>query len=342
MAITEATLKERIKDENCPLYVLYGEEPYLVEQYTRLIVKQTVGEEADAFDLQQFDGQSVTLPQLEEAVEALPMLTEKKCVLVRDMDASAGDAEGLLGLIRNLPDSCVLVFRQMTVQPGTKKAWKTFLDEAASVGIVARLDRKSEADAAKLLMAGAKRRGCTLDQRDAVYLVGQVGNDLNLLLRELDKLCALAGEGEITREMIDRAATKNLEAKVFDLSKAILRRDTPQALQLLHRFAVQREDPVPILGVLSSAYADLYRAKVAVTAGQSADTLAADFKTTYTHKEWRLRNAARDGARLSTDTLRRSLEVLAQTDNALKQTNADGRSLLEQTVVKLIRLIQEG
>ena len=110
----------------------------------------------------------------------------------------------------------------------------------------------------------------------------------------------------------------------------------------MHQLAVQREEPIPILGVLSSAYADLYRAKVAVTAGQPADTLAADFKTTYARKEFRLRNAARDCARLSTDTLRRSLEVLAQTDNALKQTNADGRSLLEQTVVKLIRLLREG
>ncbi|MBQ9859514.1 MAG: DNA polymerase III subunit delta [Clostridia bacterium] len=342
MAMTEATLKERIKSGACPLYVLYGEEPYLVEQYTRLIVKHTVGEAADAFDLQQFDGQSLTLPQLEEAVEALPMLTEKKCVLVRDMDASAGDAEGLLRLIRNLPDSCVLVFRQMTVQPSSKKAWKTFLEEAEEVGTVAKLDRKSTTDAAKLLMAGAKRRGCAIDQRDAVYLVEQVGNDLNLLLRELDKLCALVGAGDITRETIDRAATKNLEAKVFDLSKAILRRDTPQALNLLHQFAIQREDPLPILGTLSAAYADLYRAKAAVTAGQPADSLAADFKTTYARKEWRLRNAARDGARLSTDTLRRSLEVLAQADNALKQTGVDGRGLLEQTVVKLIRLVQEG
>lgn len=342
MAMTEKELKERIKGGNCPLYVLYGEESYLVEQYTHLIVKQTVGEAADAFDLQRFDGQSVTLPQLEEAVEALPLMTDKKCVLVRDMDASVGDTEGLLRLLDTLPDSCVLVFRQMTVQPGSKKAWKTFLDKAAAVGVVAKLDKKTPADIAKMLVAGAKRRGCELDQRDAVYLVEQAGNDLNLLLRELDKLCALAGGGEITRAMIDKAATKNLEAKVFDLSKAILRRDTAQALSLLHQLEIQREDPLPILGTLSAAYADLYRAKVAVNAGQPADCLAADFKTTYAGKAWRLSNAARDAGRLSTDTLRRSLDVLAQADTALKQNNSGPRVLLEQTVTKLIRLVQEG
>lgn len=53
-------------------------------------------------------------------------------------------------------------------------------------------------------------------------MVEQCGDELHLLLNELDKLCALAGEGEITREMIETAGTKNLEASVFDLSKAIL------------------------------------------------------------------------------------------------------------------------
>jgi len=339
--MTEAQLKDLIKAGNCPLYVLYGEESYLTEQYARLIAKHTVGEGADAFNLQKFDGQTLTLPQLEEAVEALPLMAEKKCVLVRDMDVSADVADGLEALIRNLPDTCVLVLWQMTVQPDSRKGWKSVLKAAESVGTVMEFKKKTAADAAKMLASGAKRRGCVLDTRDAAYLVEQAGNDLNLLLRELDKLCALAGEdGEITRALIDKAATKNLEAKVFDLSKAILRRDAGQALDLLYQLAVQRADPIVILATLSGAYADLYRAKVAVTAGVPAESLAEDFN--YKGKEWRLRNAARDAGRLSVATLRRAIEVLAKADTALKLNHSGDRILLEQTVMQLIELMREG
>ena len=342
MVMTETQLKDRIKAGDCSLYVLYGAESYLTEQYTKKIVDATVEPGMDAFNLQKFDGQNVTFNQLEEAVEALPLMAERKCVTVRDMDVSGPDSERLLELTAHLPDSCVLVFWQMTVQPDKrKKAWQAFLKQAETVGVAVCFDKKEPADAAKMLVSGAKRRGCQLDSRDALHLVELAGNDLNLLLHELDKLCALAGEGVITRQSIDAAATKNLETRVFDLSKAILRRDTAQALNMLHQLAVAREEPVAILGVLSSAFADLYRAKVASMAGQPATSLAADFAS-YKGKDFRLRNASRDVSRLSVPLLRDCLELLARTDTALKLSHNDGRMLLEQVVIRLIRRIGEG
>jgi DNA polymerase-3 subunit delta len=230
----------------------------------------------------------------------------------------------------------VLVFWQMTVQPDKRKnGWKDFLKIAEKQGVVMNFERKDATDAAKMLAGGAKRRGCRLDVADARYLVEQVGNDLNLLIHELDKLCALAGEGgEITKAMIDVACPKNLEAKVFDLSKAILYRRRQEAFDLLYQLRVQREEPLAVLGVLSNAFADLYRGKVATASGMSAESLASHFKG-YKGKEWKLKNAARDGARLSTDVLRRCLEVLAQADTTLKLRSGDEWVLLEQTVARL-------
>ena len=338
--MTETELKQEIKNNPRPLYVLYGAETYPVEQYARLIAKQTVEEDMSAFNLQKFDGQAVTVPQLQEAVEALPMMADKKCVLVRDMDAGTADNADLVKLIDDLPDSCVLVFWQMTVQPDKRKGWSVFLQRAEQVGCVVNFERKTTADAAKLLISGAKRRGCVLSVDNARYMVEQAGNDLQLLLGELDKLAALADGGEITRELIDTAGTKNLEARVFDLSKAILQGKTEQAYDLLNRLFMLREEPVAVLGVLSNAYADLYRAKIAVAGGQTAESIAADFKS-YKGKEFRLRNAARDAARLRVETLRDCLEILADADASLKFGRGQERILLEQTVTRLISRARE-
>lgn len=339
MAMNEEQLKAQLKEGVSSVYVLYGEESYLVEQYTRLIAKQAVGDPDDAFNMHRFDGQAVTPEQLEEAVEALPLMAERTCVTVRDMDLAA-HADRLAEMLRQMPDTCVLVFWQMTVQPDKKKGWTAVFAEAEKSGCVVNFARKTPADVIKLLVGGAKRRGCALSAEDARLMVEQAGNNLNLLLCELDKLVALADGGAITREMIERMGTKNLEARVFDLSKAILAGRAKQAYELLHRLFVQREEPVTVLAVLSNAYADVYRAKVASIGGASAESLAADFKS-YKGKEFRLRNAARDAGRMSIPMLRESLEILAQADNDMKFGRQDGRTALEQTVSRLIARAQQ-
>lgn len=342
VAMTETQLKETIKNGGANLYVFYGAESYLVEQYARLVAKQTVEEGFDAFNFQRFDGQSVTPEQLEEAVESLPMMSDRKCVSVRDITLTADNSDRILRMVEQMPESTVLVLWQMTVQPDKRKnAWKDLLNIAEKTGVAMEFKRKDPADAAKMLMAGAKRRGCSLDFDDAGYLVNQVGNDLNLLIGELDKLCALAEGGAITKKLIDTACPKNLEAKVFDLSKAILRRRAGEVYDLLYQLKTQREEPVPVLAVLSGAYADLYRAKVAAGAGMPAERLAAEFKS-YKGKEWKLKNAARDGARMSLPVLRDCLDILAKADLTLKSSPGDPWVVLEQTVTRLMNRAAEG
>lgn len=341
MLVDETALKQHIKEGPRGLYLLYGAEGYLVEQYARLLARHAVEEDFDAFNLQRFDGQEVSMEALEEAVEALPLMAEQKCVLVRDLDAGGSQADRILELVQALPDTCVLVLWQMTVQPDGKKGWKTFLQYAEQHGTVAKFDRKSTEDAARMLVSGAKRRGCTLQPADARYMVEQAGNDLILLLGELDKLSALAEDGPITRELIDRAGTKNLEARIYDLTKAIFARRAEEAFRLLHQLFVLREEPLVMLGTLSNAFADVYRVKIAVAGGIRPADLAADFKS-YKGREWKLRNAARDAAAVSVETLRDALEILAKTDAALKSGRTDHRTLLEETVARLIGRIREG
>ena len=126
---------------------------------------------------------------------------------------------------------------------------------------------------------------------------------------------------------------------MFDLAKDILCRRRQQAFDLLYQLRVQRAEPVAVLGTLSSAFSDLYRGKVATASGVSPEALASHFKS-YQKKEWKLKNAARDSARHSVDTLRKCLDVLAETDTTLKLRSGDEWILLEQTVARLMEALR--
>ena len=163
--------------------------------------------------------------------------------------------------------------------------------------------------------------------------------DKNITVTTLEKLCAIVGEGTITRQLIDTASPKNLEAKVFDLSKAILYRRRQEAFDLLYQLRVQREEPLAVLGVLSNAFSDLYRGKVATASGMPVEALARSFKS-YHKKEWKLKNASRDASRIPADSLRNCLEILAETDTTLKLRSGDEWVLLEQTVARLTEALR--
>lgn len=347
MQITENELKKQLKEGTLArVYFLYGEENYLTSHYAKQIADKAVGDSALAeFNYQKFDGQSCSIEDVEEAAEALPVMAELKCVAVCDYDVVSGGAaeqERMLSLVQNPPESCVLIFWLDGVEADIRKnaKWKAFATAVDKSGVSIAFPRKTEADITRLLCSGATRRGCTLRPDNARLMLERCGNDLTLLLGELDKLCAFADGGEVTREIIDSLGTQNLEASVFDLSKAILQGSYTKAYANIYRLLSMKEDPISVLAVLSNAYADLYRAKIALSAGVRAETLADDFG--YRGKEFRLRNAARDCARIPLSVLRESLEILAAADKQLKSSRTDKRVILEETTAKLILLLKQG
>ncbi len=354
MPWTEAELKNHLKEAvPARLYLLYGKEPYLTTHYTDQIVRLAMGKDAESdplgqFNLQRFDGQDSSFDAIEEAAQALPLMAERKCVVVRDFDVTGGSVpfDRVMELAGDPPEDTVLIFWMDTVVPDGKKnaKWRQFLAAVEKNGVCAELKAKTPAETVKLLCSGASRRGCSLRPENARLLLEQCGEGLYRLLGELDKLCALALESgadekkEITREMIETAATKNLEASVFDLSKALLQGQYDRAYRLLDHLFFQRQEPVAVLGVLISAYADLYRVKTAAAAGEPAESLTADFA--YRGREFRLRNAAREASKISIPALRDCLETLADADMRLKSSRADKRTVLEQTVARLILTVK--
>ena len=347
MPVNENDLKKQIKNgELANIYFLYGEESYLTAHYADQIASKAVGDHPLAeFNYQKFDGQSCTAGEIEEAAEALPVMADRKCVVVRDFDVAAAGAavqEQLNALISDAPKSCVLIFWLDAVEADVKKnaKWKAFVAAVDRAGVSVRFPRKTESEIVRLLCSGAERRGCSLNADNARFMLRRCGNDLNLLLGELDKLCALADGGEVTRGFIEKLGTENLEASVFDLSKALLQGSYSRAYDILGGLFARREEPVSVLAVLSNAYADLYRAKVALSSGVRAEALADDFA--YRGKEFRLRNAARDCARIPLPVLRECLEALAEADRLLKSSRTDKRVVLEQTAARLILLSRQG
>lgn len=344
--ITEMELKKQIsKSKFQNLYFLYGEEKYLISYYMKKLAEKAAGNQFQDFNFQKFDGGEAGADQIADAVQALPFLSERKCVLVTDPDVDArkaAEAKKWKEMVSTLPETTVLVVAvpNSEFEEKQKKGGKKFLDFMKKYGCTVRFDRRTGAQLKKILCSGAQKRGCTLSPRNADRLVASCGFDLTTLLHELEKLCSYVKEGEITAQEIDRIATKNLEARVFDLAKAVLSGSGDRAYSILDALLEQGEEPVAILSVLSSNYLDLYRVRASLQSGLSAMEPARYFD--YARKEFRLKNAERNAERYPDGMLKGSLKELLAADLALKGARGSRRTVLEKLIARLLILTERG
>ncbi len=335
--LNESALKDKLKDNPVGVYLIYGEESYLKKTYIDKIISKTVDPAFEDFNFHAFDGKECTLSEIYESAEAVPMMAETKCILVKDFQLDTLDDNGfeqLERVVKENPDDCALIFSFVAYEPkGTK--WTRVIKLFEKNGYPVKFEKKTSMELIKMLESGAKRRGKPFSKGTANYLITCVGSDLNTLLNETEKVCAYAQGEEVLKSDVDAVCIKSLDAKVFDMIKDLTAGRFDSAFRKLSQLFEQREDEFQILGALIAQYSDIYRAKAAVKSGNRAEIIAKYYN--YAGKEFRLTNAARNGSSLSFDAIAECIDILLQADTTLKSSALDKRLVLEQTVVKLAR-----
>ena len=337
----ERELKKHIKaGAFLTAYLFVGDESYLKNHYSNLIVQRAVPETLQSLNLDFFEGKGLDLRDALERAMLLPMMSERRCILVDDYKLDplpAQEFKLLEKALGTLPETTILIFRQDQC-PVTKKAsGKKIVDLFEKYGAVCELNKRTGKDLYQPLIASAAKQNRTLSPVMAQYLVASVGDDFNVLRQELAKVCSY-GEGEITKAQIDAVAVKTLDAKVNDLVRALLQNNFEKAYLTLDTLLRQRTEPNYILGSIIGTYAEMYRAKVAMACDGSIQPLLDTFP--YKGREFALRYAVRDGAKLELSQLRQCLEILRDADLKMKSA-VGGAEVIEQLMVRLL-LIANG
>ncbi len=110
----------------------------------------------------------------------------------------------------------------------------------------------------------------------ARLLVSGVGSDLRLLASEVDKLATYVGAGgQIGVEDVRQLASTSQQARVFDLTDALARRDRSRALALLHELLAGGESALGIVALTAFQTRALLQVKSLAERGVRAPQIAA-------------------------------------------------------------------
>ncbi len=327
-----------------PCYIIFGDDIYLKKYYTDLLCKKSYGGDP-FFNMQSFEG-DCDLQDVFDAVNQYPMMADKKCVFLSDYDfehCSKSDFDKLCELLENPVDGCTLIISFYAIEfDGKKGSKEQRLIKSAEKGNgkAVCLDHRNPAKLAAMLVSGAKRRGCRLDNSIASKIVEFAGDDISILQSELDKLCNYCENNIITLNDVEAVVSKSVEASVYDYVKCILAKNTDMALKILNDMFYLKTEPMVILYTAAASYIDMCRMSFAKKCGVSRNDVAKDFA--YKNRAFTLERAEKSIRNIDDKQLKLSFEALLKADKALKSYSADQKLVLEKLTVELIYIISKG
>lgn len=335
------------------IYVIFGDDKYLVRYYTKELTQAVAGKEPCEFAFHQLPS-SADVQTIADSAGVVPFMAEYNCVLLKDYDInslSKSEYDSLTEVLKSVPNTTIVIFSYVTVSAPKEKAKaedgeeedkkKNYFKSLCTVvdkmgmGCVAQLDTRSAVSLEHQLVKWAAKMDKKLSLPMASKIIYFCGTDLDTLRMELDKVCAYACDAEeVTLDMVEATVIKKLEAKVYDMVDNVIYGNTDKAYNELYQLFAMKEDPRGILRVLGYAYIDLYRARITVESGMKLSETAEIFK--YGKREWVLSKSLKKASKLSTNALRASIDAITELSAKLNTVTMSEEAAVEKLIADLV------
>ncbi|AFY01155.1 DNA polymerase III subunit delta [Bdellovibrio bacteriovorus] len=314
------------KGQTAPLYFLFGEEPYLLNQSVERFKYSVLTEGAVDFNYSLFYASDADVVSVRDAVETLPMMAQRRLVILKEaQELTDKEWAELEALFESPVDSTVFVILASRVDK-RKKQIRLLLDKADCV----EFKKPYENQIPSWINYIAQSLGLTISN-DAILLLHKlVGHHLTEIEGELKKLGEFVGERRIEVADVAQAVSRSKEENVFDFTKAIGENDRVKALELLVHLLDQGQNEIGIVSLVARHVRILLTLKRGMEEGLHGAKLAHFAQVPPYFLESYL-----DQARLWTaKKLEQTLVVLSETDKALKSSPLSSHIWLENLVLK--------
>ena len=315
------------------LYIFHGEETYLRDYYLGRLRELLLSGGMGEFNLHEIPPKDMSPHALEEAVDCLPMMSERTLVQVTDYDlfkAGEKEREEYIRILSQLPDYCCVVFVYDLMD--YKGDARTKLSAAIKAhGTVVNFIRQDQGDLVDWVRRRFHALGKEIDSRLALDLIFLCGDLMHNLIGEIEKIAAYAKGPHITRGDIEAVATPQLDAVVFRMTDAIGEGQFDKAMGVLGELFQMQAPPIKIMWSLGRQMRQLYSARLALERGKGTEFVAGLWNL----KPYPADKLVRSAKRFSLPWCRRAVVRCGQVDLAMKSTGQDGKELLTGLMLEL-------
>lgn len=314
--------------ELAPLVLLYGSDDYFAQRAKERL-RQLYQEREGSYELATLSAKDYKSGQL-GVITSPSLFDEPKIIEIENVAQMSDDfLIEALDYAQNPSSTAIVVLSHSGGNRGKKlidtvRASRTF-------PLVECKPLKTEKDKTDFVLYEFRALGKKITP-DAAQALAQATSDTAELASACRQLHA-DGPDTIDISVVDRYYGGRTEVTAFKVSDASVAGNSREAVKLLRQALDTGSDPIPMLGALALRMRNI--AKVHGMRG-SAQQLASDFKMA----PWQVEVALRDSRRYSAGDIADIMQVLADTDAALKGENLDALYPLEKAVLTVSRVSQ--
>ncbi len=255
----QVVLKALKNGDFAPIYFLQGDEPYYIDAISDFIEHNALPEQERGFNQVIMYGKGTNLSQVLGNARRFPMMAERQVVIVKeaqeldDINKKEG-LELLSAYLKNPLPSTILVFCHKYKSVDGRKAAGKLINEKAVLVTTKKLWDNQLPD---WVSAYVKSLGCDIQHKAVHMLVDYIGNNLDRLTGEIDKLLLnFKDKVTIDEQMVQKFVGISKEYNVFELQKALAQRDVLKANKIINYFeANPKNNPIiPIIALVFSFY----------------------------------------------------------------------------------------
>ena len=319
-----------------PIYFLYGEETFLIDEALKALKLKVLTPGAEDFNYDSFMAPETSAGHVRDAIETLPMMSDRRLVIYKNVDSlKDSDWDELLPVIDNPIDSTTVVFVANQIDK-RKKIIKRLQTSGAFVELKKPYDNQIPMwieYIAYLNDVGISREAISALQELVGTHLSDINNEVKKIKNSLTSSQSSAGQRvQIELKDVLNVVSRSRIENIFSLTDAIGRRDRAQALICLANLLEHGQNAVAIVSLI---YRQI-RIISAIHEGQKEGLGTARMSQKIGVPEFFMKQYVEQARLWDRAMIVSAIKALHDTDRALKSSPISAHIWLENFILQLV------
>lgn len=326
------------------IYVLYGEERYLIEQEKEKIVRAETTKEEREFNYSTFNLEDTPVEEVVADAETLPFLGDRKLIVAENpvfllakppKSEVEHDINRLLTYINDpAPYTTLVLIAPYEKVDERKKVMKELKKKAEVKSFSAIKEWNMEEWVDKLAVE------LNLDLASGVkeLVIQSAGTNLMVMRSEIEKLGLYADNNYISTDIAEELLSSSLDTSGLKLVDAVINKDLGKAVSIYKELLRMNEEPIALVALLASQFRMIAQVKILKQKGYTENHMKSYIKA----HPYVLKLAGQREKNFTQEKLDHILLTLARTDEYMKTGQMEKELAFEMMLYDIIAEHNKG
>lgn len=335
--IKESELKKELKSPNSRAYLFFGEEDYMKNYYISAAKKQFCVDEALLpFNEIQLDSFTYSPSSLLDAMMPLPMMSDRKLIIISGLDFNSmkqGEIDGLCSVLSQLDEydyNTIIIntFSDRFDGGIIPKRPSSLLNKLSEYLTPVYFEKNTPSRLSAWVKKHYEHNGVSANNEVCTFTVEYCGRDMFSLASETDKISYYvlsSGRVNVEKNDVKYISSNTNEYDAFAFTNAIGSKDRAKATDILNELKNKKTDPIMIMSSITGAVCDIISVSSLIDSGLTNSEISSSLKM----HEYRVSLISKN--RLQSQAAELLLKKCVKADLDIK-SSTDGYRVLENLI----------